>query len=1015
MTEVSTVDELDTTDALLVAPHQPDAYRTIAAALRDAGPGAVILVEDGVYREPLDLPDGVTVAARASRTVRVELPGDGTGVTMRSGSATLRGLVLSHADGQNPAVAVAGSRLHLQDCAIEAESLVAALAHEGGDLTVTSCRISNTVGAGLVFVGGSTGIVQKSELSDFASSAVVISGNADPTIRSCTMARAGGNGVCATDGGRGTIEDCQISGTTGPGIAVEQRSSTRLVRCTVLDGADIGIFISSSAAPSLTQCAVGAVQGTGLHVADGATPHLDECEVVGASQAMVVAEGGSPRLTGCSLRESGRVGVRVQAGAAATLDACVVADSAGPGVEVERGGTISMDRSRVHGCGTSGVLFVEGSRGNLTGCEIFGNTGDGVTVSTTEPVALRDCRVRGNTGQDIRRDDAPNATVDEPAEPRPGFPRELDSGSQPSPTGAGTGTGDAEPDADAEPVEENVSVLLNELRALVGLAGVKEQVTSLVNLNMLVQRRREAGLPSPPMSRHLVFLGPPGTGKTTVARLYSRILAALGTLRTGQMIEVARADLVGQYIGQTAIKTGAVFEKALGGLLFIDEAYALSQSGGDGPDFGKEAIDTLVKLMEDHRDDIVVIVAGYAGDMAKFLDSNPGLGSRFAKQVTFASYSDEELVTIIQGLCSRHQFTLEYGTRDALTAYFATVVRDANFGNARLARQVFEDMVSRQAQRLAADPDAGHAALVQLLPEDAPAPVGPGAAAGRAELSGLLEQLHAMVGLPAVKAEVGNIVNLIESARLRKQAGLPVPTIGRHLVFSGPPGTGKTTVARLFGRLLASLGALRTGQLIEASRADLVAEYVGQTAQRTRAMFERARGGVLFIDEAYALVPPGAPTDFGREAIDTLVKLMEDHRDDIVVIVAGYPQEMNRFLRANPGLASRFARHVRFADYTVDELATIVASMAEAAGFTMTRQTRDAVRRLFQGLPSGASHGNARTARQVLDHMVLMQANRLQDIADLSIDDLRMLITEDVPTGTDDLFGHADDAGPADA
>jgi SpoVK/Ycf46/Vps4 family AAA+-type ATPase len=327
--------------------------------------------------------------------------------------------------------------------------------------------------------------------------------------------------------------------------------------------------------------------------------------------------------------------------------------------------------------------------------------------------------------------------------------------------------------------------------------------------------------------------------------------------------------------------------------------------------------------------------------------------------------------------------------------------RGDDFGNGRAARRVFEEMIERQASRLATLSEVRQSDLVQLLPED----VSDASALavdeyGRTERPAaprLLEELRAMVGLASVKAEVESLVNLLETVRRRQQAGLPAPAVGHHLVFAGPPGTGKTTVARLYGRLLAALGVLPTGQLIEVSRVDLVGRYVGHTAQLTRDAFDRARGGVLFIDEAYALSPAHSGADFGQEAVDTLVKLMEDHRDEVVVIVAGYADEMRRFMATNPGLASRLARQVTFADYTPDELVTIVEQHATAGGYECPPATVDALANYFAAVPRDATFGNARFARQVLDAMITRQSDRLSVREASSVDELRLLLPEDLP------------------
>ncbi|NJC72018.1 AAA family ATPase [Planosporangium thailandense] len=973
--------------------------------------------------------------------------GIGTSAIVATGGAdpAVHAAVIREVHGNGICVTGA-ARGRYTDCDISATGKPAvAVEHDSAPL-LRDCRIHDVRDVGLYVAGRSRPVVEDCLIERSGDHGVLIDDGADPVLRRCRVADPHGNGVRIAGAARGTVEACEVTGAPAVGVWVGEASDPRVRDTEVTGCSDTGLLVLGGAAGSFEDLRIRDVTGHGVGIQGDASPLIRAATIAGCGGHGIVvvdngrgrisdsrvsdtrfaglrtADGANPLVHSVVLTGSTDVGVLIDAGGRAVLRECEVTGAGSDGVRVEGGGDVSINRSRVHRCRGAAVRLAAGSSGLLVDSRLTGNTGDGVVVETAEPVVLRGCAVRDNAGAGVDQrvastrfelvdlDSGGNGRPDSTTASYTG-PADGHHGAEVGATLAGAlPAPDDQPVAPADPAppdpgagDDTLSPLLHELDDLVGLAEVKREVGTLVNLNRLARRRRDAGLPAPPVSRHLIFAGPAGTGKTTVARLYARILAALGMLRTGHVVEVARADLVASVVGGTALKTAEKVEATLGGVLFIDEAYTLAPPDhAAGPDFGREAVDTLVKLMEDHRDDLVVIAAGYPHEMRRFLASNPGLASRFTRTLEFADYTPAELVTIVERFCAGHGYELHADARAALHGHFDRIHRGDNSGNARAARRVFEEMVERQAHRLAGLAEVTDRELTLLTERDLPAAASASAArpgqVDERSLPSLLAELHAMVGLAEVKQEVSKLVNLLAAARRREQAGLPTHPVGRHLIFSGAPGTGKTTVARLYGRLLAALGVLPRGQLVEVSRADLVGEFVGQTAQRTRETFTRALGGVLFIDEAYTLTPVGgSAVDFGREAVDTLVKLMEDHRDEVVVIVAGYAEEMAGFVAANPGLASRFSQRVEFADYTPPELVTIVEQRAHESGYRCPPLTMDALERHFTLVPRDRTFGNGRYARHVLESMITNHAERLSLLTTATDDDLRLLIPPDVP------------------
>ena len=545
--------------------------------------------------------------------------------------------------------------------------------------------------------------------------------------------------------------------------------------------------------------------------------------------------------------------------------------------------------------------------------------------------------------------------------------------------------------------KESVEDVLAELDSLVGLEGVKAEVKRIVNLAKVNEARRAQGLKVPPMTYHMVFTGNPGTGKTTVARIVARAFRALGIAKGGQLVETDRSGLVGRYAGETAVKTNAKVDEAIGGILFVDEAYQLASSDSD--DYGKEAIATLLKRMEDDRDKLIVIAAGYTDEMRDFLDANSGLRSRFSKTIEFADYTAKELAAIFRSMAKKNEFVLAADLEEGLDAAMAklTAKRDRTFGNARFVRQLFEDATGRQANRLAESGNLDADALKTLVLADLG--LGERKTDVRAPtVDEVLAELDSLVGLKPVKDELRRLIATVRANKMREEKGLENNvTMSYNFVFTGNPGTGKTTVARILGKAFRALGVLDRANFVETDRSGLVAKYEGQTAAKTNKLIDSAMGGILFIDEAYQL-NQGENDQYGSEAVATLLKRMEDARGSMVVIIAGYSNEMKKFMEINSGLESRFNRTIEFPDYSAKELAEIYRSMAKKAKYRLSDDVEHWLVPYISMLTEkrDKNFGNARWARDLFEKSVERQALRVTDLTDPSAEELQTLRLKDL-------------------
>lgn len=533
---------------------------------------------------------------------------------------------------------------------------------------------------------------------------------------------------------------------------------------------------------------------------------------------------------------------------------------------------------------------------------------------------------------------------------------------------------------DLDDVSETLRLdeLMAQLDGLTGLSSVKEEVRRLTALARVNREAKRMGQPSAGFGTlHMVFAGNPGTGKTTVARIIGSIYRALGILPQGdKLVECGRSDLVAEFVGQTAPKVKAKVAEAMGGVLFIDEAYDLC---ADNDSFGQEAVNTLVAEIENHRADLMVILAGYTEDMDKFLTRNPGLSSRFPNRLEFPDYSQKEMEAIFHGMLTSANKRLDQGCEELLTVYIEENRTKRDFGNARGIRNLRDDLIASQALRLNTQMEQGAILTPQdfalitardfdsLVEDDGK----------RKTLTEWLEELNSLTGLSSVKEQVRQLAALARTNAEAKRMGLPSAGFGTlHMIFTGNAGTGKTTVARIIGGIYRALGILPEGdRVVECTRADLVAEYAGQTAPKVKGKVKEALGGVLFIDEAYDLCTDGG--SFGQEAVNTLVSEIENHRNDLMVILAGYTKDMDKFLDSNQGLASRFPNRIEFPDYSQAEMEEIFLGMLNGAGRQLDEGCEGLLKSYIAENRTKRGFGNARGIRNLRDKLIAAQGLRL--------------------------------------
>jgi SpoVK/Ycf46/Vps4 family AAA+-type ATPase len=890
------------------------------------------------------------------------------------------------------------SRITLSNILVEEGEFGGIVGEGTSKMVINDSRVVNNNGLG-VYASGQTEVeIDSSEFRKSGASHIHTADNAILTVKKSDLQLAGHSAVFAIDQSTVTVDHTVISangkteknGTRYYQVAVVD-AQLNMQESTVKNGLFIGVVGKGKARLSIKDSSISENKGTGLVAQDESKVEVTAGTFTKNERNHIcIYDCAKLNLKDSELRLAGENAVLLKEKAAVDISSSLVSengstedDGSGYYQLKNSGETLRLTGTTVEKGVFGGLALDHGSKTEIISSDILENKQNNLMLDNEAELTMEDSRslsaeiynlkLNGNsicrvTKSSFEQNDSSMwqksqesrlITDNEPALPETDRPVQ---------------------DVREENPELELDDVLAEIDSLIGLEGLKADIRETIRYIEFNKELEAFGLADQEGTKaaasHIVLKGNPGTGKTTAAKLFGKLYAAMGLLQSGHVVEVNREKLVGEYIGHTAPKTQDKIDEADGGILFIDEAYELTNKDLER-DFGHEAVALLLEEMENKKGRFIVVAAGYRADMDQFLESNPGLKSRFSKQVELEDYDPDELLAIAEKIAGSKKRIFTEDAAIFLKQEFLQQwrKRDEFFGNGRMVRNTVEKILVAQAQRCMNlpkelwTPDVlqelteadVQAAFPSLQEERYEMPV------QEEELEEALAELDQLVGLEAVKSEVKQMVTLV---RFYKEEGREIRGLSPHTILKGNPGTGKTVVARIIAKIYSALGILERGDLIEVDRNQLVGRYQGESEKNIRKAVEQAMGGVLFIDEAYQLTQYGR-SDQGHNIIEVLLKYMEDSRDQFIVLAAGYEKEMEQFAASNPGLKRRFNRSLTFHDYEPEELLVIAEDIARKNGYRLSKEASRALHdKLYNAWESrDETFGNAGYARTLVTNI----------------------------------------------